>query len=436
MLPALAQLDCAVEVIADDVARTPPPAAAEGPRAGAVGHFIEFRDALTGSHGRGRRRAAAVSALASGAPLRDEHAESSPDGAVLLRVWTLPPSGASYALRVDGSASRRYFGCEREVPTAGPASRRVRVSLVPRARDVTVAVAVRRGSSARELSAAGLRWCGAAPVRPGRARGGGSPRALLGRAARDREPLVRPVARARARARSSLAASAPGHGLAALTLDVRSTERTVALTAGYEGHLMPSATIRVGAAWAPLGGGGVGVLASLDVLAGSSLHGQTCPLADTCVRPVMRLGAGNLPYARTTTLVGPGDAARRDGEVGGDLGVVEVGGGVTVVPAGTGDSLRFTLVASGVLGIRGDELLQGTETVLSPATTRFGAAAELYAAWRFLGPLLLHAGARLQGFPSFGGTGRRFSFLGDAPLAGDSASLLQVAVFAGIGVEP
>lgn len=436
MLPALAQLDCAVEVIADDVARTPPPAAAEGPRAGAVGHFIEFRDALTGEPlGAADVAPLAVSALASGGPLRDEHAEASPDGAVLLRVWTLPPTSASYALRVDGSASRRYFGCEREVPAAGPATRRVRVSLVPRARDVTVAVAVRRGSSARELSAEGLRAVELRPsaqsereveVRRGRCSGEqpatGSHWCVQSLAL---EPG--PV---------ELAASAPGYGLAALALDVRSTERTVALTAGYEGHLMPSATIRVGAAWAPLGGGDGGVLASLDVLAGSSLHGQTCPLADTCVRPVMRLGAGNLPYARATTLVGPGDAARRDGEVSGDLGVVEVGGGVTVVPAGTGDSLRFTLVASGVLGIRGAELLHGTETVLSPATTRFGAAAELYAAWRFFGPLLLHAGARLQGFPSFGGMGRRFSFLGDAPLAGDSASLLQVAVFAGIGVEP
>ena len=53
-----------------------------------------------------------------------------------------------------------------------------------------------------------------------------------------------------------------------------------------------------------------------------------------------------------------------------------------------------------------------------------------------LGPLAVHAGARLQGFPAFGPAGRRFSFLGDAPTTAESASLVQVAVFAGIGMEP
>lgn len=431
MLPALAQLDCVVEAVAAD----PAAPTQAGPRPASVDHYIEFRDALTGE----ALGAADVSALgvsaAAGAALPEERAESSPDGAVLRRVWTLPAAGDTYALRVDGGASRRYFGCERPLPAEGPAARRVRVSLVPRARDVAVTVDVRRGASARTISPAGLRAVELRPaasverdveVRRGRCSGelpaDGSHWCVQ---ALTLEPG--PV---------ELTASAPGYGLASLTLDGRSPARDVALTARYDGHFMPSATVRVAAAWAPLGGDGVGVLASIDVLAGSALHGQTCPLADTCVRPLMRLGAGNVPYRRTTTLVGPGAAAQRDGEVTGDLGVVEVGGGVTVVPAGTGDSLRFTVAASAVLGFRGDELLAGTRTVLSPATTRFGAAAELYAAWRLLGPLLLHAGARLQGFPGFGGTGRRFSFLGDAPLAGDSAPLVQVIVFAGIGVEP
>jgi hypothetical protein len=431
VLPALAQLDCVVEAVPFDAS----PPEVSGQRPTSIDHYIEFQDALTGEP----LTPADVSALSvsgvSGAALTEARAETSPDGLVLRRVWALPPAGDSYVVRVDGGASRRYFGCERPLPVMGATARRVRVSLVPRARDVVVTVAVRRGGSERSLSAAGLRAVelrAAAEVerdieiRRGRCSGEqpaeGSHWCVQ---ALTLEPG--PVA---------LSASAPGYGLASVTLDARSAARDVPLTARYDGHFMPSATLRVGAAWAPLGGSGVGVLASLDVLAGSALHGQTCPLAETCVRPVMRLGAGNVPYRRTTTLVGPGDLAQRDGEVTGDLGVVELGGGVTVVPAGTGDALRFTVAASAVLGFRGDELLAGTSTVLSPSTTRFGAAAELYAGWRFFGPLLLHAGARLQGFPGFGGTGRRFSFLGDAPLSGESASLLQVVVFAGIGVEP
>jgi len=428
---ALAQLDCAVEAVAADASPPPPP----GQRPPAVDHYLEFRDALTGDALGAADVSSLVVSAAAGAPLAEERAETSPDGAVLRRVWALPAAGDAYTVRVDGGASRRYFGCERPLPAAGPAARRVRVSLVPRARDVAVVVAVRRGGSARGISPAGLRAVELRPaasvereveVRRGRCSGERPPdgshwcvQALT------LEPG--PV---------ELTASAPGYGLATLTLDGRSSARDVTLTARYDGHFMPAATVRVAAVWAPLGGDGPGVLASIDVLAGSALHGQTCPLADTCVRPVMRLGAGNVPYRRTTTLVGPGAAAQRDGEVTGDLGVVEVGGGVTVVPAGTGDSLRFTVAATAVLGFRGEELLEGTRTVLSPATTRFGGAAELSVGWRFLGPLLLHAGARLQGFPGFGGTGRRFSFLGDAPLAGESASLLQVMVFAGVGVEP
>ena len=209
----------------------------------------------------------------------------------------------------------------------------------------------------------------------------------------------------------------------------------MALAARYDGHFMPAVTIRLGAAWAALNGGGVGVLGAVDVMPGSARDGQTCPLGETCVRPVLHLGAGDVPYARETVLVGPGTQRVSEGTVSGDLGLLEVGGGVTVVPAGTGDALRFSLMAAGVLGFRGEETLPTLRAPLSQATARFGASTELLGVYRIVGPLGVHLGARLQWFPGFADVGRRFSFLGDATRTGESASLLQVVVQAGLGVE-
>jgi hypothetical protein len=430
---ALTQLDCAMEVVAAEVA-APAPA---GQQSNAPEHYIEFQDALTGEAlGAADVASLSLSVLAP-TPRADMLAETSPDGTVLRRVWSFAPNVETYTLRVEGTASRRYFGCERSLPVAGARVRRVRVSLVPRARDVVVTVAIRRGSSRRELGPAALHVLELRPsaqaereveVRPGRCSGERPP---MGSHWCVQSLALEPGS-------VELTASVPGYGLASLSLDGRSTARTIALTATYDGHLLPSATIRVGPAWAPLGGGDVGVLAAFDVLAGNALQGQTCPLAETCVRPVMHLGAGTLPYSRTIEFLGPGDQVRPEGEVRGGLGLVEVGGGVTVVPAGTGDSFRVSFMVSGGLAFRGEESFsrEGSTYVLSPATTRFGVSTELHAAWRFLGPLVLYAGARLQGFPAFGGRGRRFSFLGDAPLANESASLLQAAIVAGLGVEP
>jgi len=428
VLPLIAQLDCAVESVAVETARS------DG-RPESLDHYLEFRDALTGEP-LGAADVAALTVHAVGdAPLRESLAESSPDGATLRRIWAPAAAGESYRLRVDGGASRRYFGCERSLPNVGPAVRRVRVSLVPRSRDVTVTVAVRRGSGTRALSPAGLR---AVELRPA--------------AEVEREVEVRrgrcsgedPVdgshwcvqALGEVPGPIDLSASTPGYGLVTLRIDARSAERTLAVIAAYEGHFIPTATLRIGASFAPLNGNGPGAFMSLDVLAPSALHGQTCPIADTCVRALVRLGAGYLPYRRVTTFVGPDGTAQPDRAVESNLGQVEVGGGVLVVPAGTGDALRLSLVGAAVLGFRGDERIADTPTAIAPETTRFGAAAELGAAWRFLGPLFAHAGARLQGFPGFGTSGRRFSFLGDAPFSGEATSLLQFAVFAGIGIEP
>ncbi len=428
MLPLIAQLDCAVESVAVETARS------DG-RPESLDHYLEFRDALTGEP-LGAADVAALTVHAVGdAPLRESLAESSPDGATLRRIWAPAAAGESYRLRVDGGASRRYFGCERSLPYLGPAVRRVRVSLVPRSRDVTVTVAVRRASGTRALPPAGLRAVELRPaaevereveVRRGRC-SGEDPVDGSHWCVQSLGEVPGPI---------DLSASTPGYGLVTLRVDARSAERTLAVTAAYEGHFIPTATLRIGASFAPLNGNGPGAFVSLDVLAPSALHGQTCPIADTCVRALARLGAGYVPFTRPTTFIRADGTAASDRAVEGDLAVVEVGGGVTVVPAGTGDTLRLSAVAAAVLGLRGEERVVDTTGTVSPATSRLGAAAEFSAAWRFLGPLFVHAGARLQGFPAFGTSGRRFSFLGDAPLSGEAASLLQFAVFAGIGIEP
>ncbi len=429
MLPVFAQLDCSIEMVAAD-------GAPSGARPAAIEHVIDFQDALTGEPlAAGDVAALAPRALAGGAALPAQASETSPDGAALRRVWPVPQGATEYTLRVDGDESRRYFGCARSFPVAGAASRRVRVSLVPRARDVTVDVEIRRGASARSLPDEGLRAvdlrAAAEFERDVEVHGG---RCSGERPERGSHWCVQ-VLTSEARA-LTLAARVPGYGVASLPFDPRSPARTVALTARYDGHFIPTTTLRVGAAFGVLGGDGAGALASAGVAPGSALHGRTCPLDDACVRPVVHAGFGSLPYAREALLLGPGEAAAVEGDVTGSLWLFEVGGGVTVVPPGTGDALRATALASALLGVRGDETSPVGAALLSPATTRLGLSADLSLAWRFAGPLQLFAGARLHWLPEFGGRGRQFTFLGDATVSSQTASLVQVVLQAGIGIEP
>lgn len=433
MVPLLAQLQCSIEMVAAPDDARPAAEPREGPRA--VEHLIDFQDALTGEP----LSAADVAtlspvALAGDAAVAPTETETSPDGTALRRAWTFAATG-SYTLRVDGAESRRYFGCERAFPVAGATARRVRVSLVPRIRDVALRVEVRRGSSARELPEDGLRAVELRPaaasereveVHAGRC-SGERPETGSHWCVRSLSASPRPFA---------LTASAPGYGLSEVTLDPSSTERTVVLVAAWQGHFMPATTVRAGAAFAAFNGDGVGALASVDVAPSAALHGRTCPLDDVCVRPLVHAGFGALPYARDTLLVGPGTASSSDGPVRGMLWVFEVGGGVTVVPPGTGDALRVTALASAALGARGDELAARSALVLSPATSRLGISSDLSLAWRFAGPLQLFAGARLHWFPEFGGAGRQFSFLGDATVSPQTASLMQFVLQAGVGIEP
>lgn len=432
MLPLLAQLECSIEMVAAaDEARAP---TAEAP--GVVDHLIDFQDALTGeSLGAADVSTLTPAALVGDTPVAPSAAESSPDGAALRRAWTLPAGATSYTLRVDGAEARRYFGCERAFPVAGAARRRVRVSLVPRARDVSLRVTVRRGSSERALPEEGLRAVELRPsadaereveVHAGRC-SGERPDAGSHWCVRSLASTSHPF---------SLAAATPGYGLSTLTFDPRSPERTIALVIAHEGHLMPATTVRVGAAFAPLNGDGPGAIGAIDVAPSSTLHGRTCPLDDVCVRPLVHTGFGALPYSRDTRLFGPGTANASDGSVAGTLWLFEVGGGVTVVPPGTGDALRVTALASALFGARDDEHTAVGAQLLSPATTRIGLSSDLLLAWRFAGPLQLFGGARVQWFPDFGGAGRQFSFLGDATVSSQSASLLQFVLQAGVGIEP
>ena len=432
MLPLLAQLECSIEMVAAaDEARAPATTAN-----GVVDHLIDFQDALTGEP----LGAADVStltpvALVGDSPLTPTAAESSPDGAALRRVWTLPPNVTSYTLRVDGAEARRYFGCERAFPVAGASHRRVRVSLVPRARDVSLRVAVRRGSSERALPDEGL---SAVELRPS-ADAEREVEVHAGRCSGERPEsgshwCVRSLATASHP--FALTAATPGYGLSTLQFDPRSPERTIALVVAHDGHLMPATTARVAVAFAPLNGDGVGAIGAIDVAPSSTLHGRTCPLDDVCVRPVAHTGFGALPYSRETKLFGPGTAVSSDDTVAGTLWLFEVGGGVTVVPPGTGDALRVTALASALFGARDDEHTIRGGMLVSPATTRLGLSSDLMLAWRFAGPLQLFAGARLHWFPDFGGAGRQFSFLGDATESSQSASLLQFVLQAGVGIEP
>lgn len=160
-------------------------------------------------------------------------------------------------------------------------------------------------------------------------------------------------------------------------------------------------------------------------------------MRDTCVRPVVHVAGGAVPYQRDINFIGPGTSVVADGTVRGLLAFGEVGGGVTVVPGGTNDRLRFTGSVSASLAWRGDEVHEGARALLlSPASARLGLGVDLRASYRFWGIFVLDAGLRSLFFPGFGSRGREFSYLGAAGASRDSASLLQIAALIGLGVEP
>jgi hypothetical protein len=428
----VAQLHCAIEVSA-----LPAESRAGATTAAGVEHVFEYADALTGE----ALAAGDVSALAptavarDGRPLAVAGAETSTDGTALRRFYTLPATG-EYTLRVDGADSLRYFGCSADFPVSGTVARRVRVALVPRARDVMVDVAVTRDGGRRGLPRSALALI---DVRPS--------------AAAEREAEVhrgtcsgeRPAhgsfwcvrSLAERPAPVGLAALVPGYGVATMTLDPTRTERTVVVTAEYEGHHLPTVVARVGVWAALLNGDGAGGYGAVEVVGGSSGHGQTCPIGDTCVRPVAHFSIGASPYQREHVLVGPLGRVTSEGTLGATLAWVEAGAGVTVFPRGTGDRLRATALASGVLGLRPDEYATApVEYQVSRASTCAGLSAEITAAWRVFNFVQVFAGARLLWFPSVGGRGRDFTYLGDARVSPETASLVQLGLHAGIGVEP
>jgi hypothetical protein len=433
MLSLLAQLDCSIEMVAVAPAEGTPTPPSQRPAA--IEHVIEFQNALSGES----LSVADVASLTpvasmSGDVLQAPVAERSADGVALRRAWVIAPTGETYTLRIDGNDSRNYFGCERTFPVAGTPSRAVRVALVPRTRDLSIDVAITRGAHTRPLTASGVR---AIELRPA-ASAEREVELHEGRCTGERPNegshwCVRTLAAAPTT--FALSVMTPGYGLTTVAVDPRAAERTIALTARYEGHFMPATTWRIGALVGALNGNGIGAFGSLDVLPSSTVHAETCPLAAFCVRPTVHVAGGSVPYARETVLVGPGATSTADTEVHGDLTFFEIGGGVTIVPPGMGDGLRASLVAAALLANRGDEFTNQNTLLLSSATARLGLSTELTAAWRFAGPLQLFAGARLHWVPSFGRLGRRFSFLGDAPVTTESAALLQVAVHGGLGLE-
>ena len=61
---------------------------------------------------------------------------------------------------------------------------------------------------------------------------------------------------------------------------------------------------------------------------------------------------------------------------------------------------------------------------------------DVLASVRFAGPWTVFAGLRAMWLPSVGSRGRQFSYLGAAPVSTESASLLQLGLLIGLGVDP
>lgn len=433
MFVPIAQLRCAIELVAT---HDPPPSAEVRP-ANAVEHEFEYVDALMGT-ALAEREILGLEPVAvgpDGAPLPVLDGSTSVEGNVVGRT-VLMPRGDTYGVRVDGAGSLRYFGCAAQLSARGAGVRRVRVSLVPRARDVALNVIVTRPDGQRVVPSHGLERMELRAdavsereleVHPGRCTGE--------RPDRGRSWCVRSLAAAPGH--MGLVLRVPGYGIARMPFMASAPERTVEVTARVEGHLLPTAVPRVSGLVGIVNGAGVGGLASLDVVPALRSLAATCPMGDTCFRPVLHVAAGALPYERNINFIGPGASVVADGTVSGVLAFGEVGGGVTLVPAGTGDRLRLTGTVSAALGWRGNEVYpDASALLLSPEAARMGVSFDVRVGYRFAGIFVVDAGLRAMVFPAFGSRGRQFSYLGAAGASTEAASLLQVAALIGLGVEP
>lgn len=436
MLLLAAQLRCAIELVPTTDPQPRPVAPVEESLRANLGteHVFDFVDALSGERlSPGDVGALIPVAYGASDPLPTRVREDDEAGAPLRRFITLPSEG-TYTLRVDGLGSRRYFGCEAQLPAAGTEARQVRVTLVPRARDVSLAVQVERSGTVREITAAGLREV---DLRPD-ARSEREAEVFRGTCAGENPPRGSHwcvVSLSAEPGVVGLAARAPSFGLAATSFSSTDPARSVPVTARYPGHVLGSVSLRAGATASFLQYGGVGVVLAVDVPTRSGRTGETCPLADTCIRAVGHLGVSVGSYSRETELVGPTTQVVSDGAVAASLALLELGGGVTVVPGGTGDRLRLTALFSGVLGARGDERT-ANGALLSGSVARLGLLGDLLVGVRFAGPWTVFAGLRALWIPAVGPRGRVFSYLGEAPVSPETASLMQLGALFGVGVEP
>nr|MBK7069169.1 hypothetical protein [Deltaproteobacteria bacterium] len=432
MLVLLAQLHCAIELVpATDP--LPRPVAAVSASAGTE-HVFDYVDALSGERlSPGDVGALIPVAYGPAGALPTRVREDDEAGAPIRRFITLPPSG-EYTVRVDGLGSRRYFGCEARLPAAGDGPRQVRITLLPRARDVSLSVEVERGDTRRELTPMGLRQVELrADARSERelevARGTcsgqhpprGSHWCVLSLAANP--------------GTIGLTARTPDFGLAPMFVSMTDPARSIDVHARYPGHLLGTVSLRVGALLGVLHGDSPGAVVAIDVPTRSETTGDTCPLGDTCIRGLVHLGATYGSYRRETELVGPTTRVTPDGDTRASYGLLEAGAGVTVAPGGTGDRLRLTGILSGVLAARTEER-RSNNALLSEASSRLGLMGDVLASVRFAGPWTVFAGLRALWLPSVGSRGRQFSYLGSAPISSESASLLQLGVLLGLGVDP
>lgn len=431
-----AQLRCAIELVPAGDPMPRPVAPMEESERARLGteHVFDFLDALTGERlSPGDVGALLPVAYGADGPLPTRAREDDEAGAPLRRFVELPRDG-SYTLRVDGLGSRRYFGCEAQLPAAGEGARLVRITLLPRARDVSLSVHVERGDTRRALTDLGLRevelradarserevevfrgtCAGESPAR-------GSHWCVISLAA---EPGV-----------VGLSARTPDFGLASLSASVTDPARSIAVEARYPGHVLGSLSLRAGVTVGLLQAGGVGAMVALDVPTLGRRAGETCPWGDTCVRGLLHVGAAYGAYVRETELTGPTTQVTADGETSATFGMFELGGGVTVVPSGTGDRLRLTGLLAGAVVARGEER-RADGSLLSEAVARPALLGDVLASLRFAGPWTVFAGLRTLWVPGVGPRGRQFSYLGAAPVSTETASLVQLGVLVGVGVEP
>ncbi|MBI5514100.1 MAG: hypothetical protein HY909_10055 [Deltaproteobacteria bacterium] len=430
MLPVLAQLQCAIDQV-----ELPAEERALGPPAVGVEHVLRFQNALTGEALTPGEVGGLVPSLlgADYAPIAAAgELQTDPGRTRYRRAWALPPRG-TYRVRVEGSG--RYTGCERTFPAEGAPRRALVVSLVPRARDVVVRAVVSRGDGEATFPDGGYAGLELRPdaqaerdvvVHRGTCAGEGR--------ASGRDWCVRFLAGEPGP--TAFVVRAPGFGLARVTLDPNGAERTLLAEPRWEGHIHPNALLRVSAGFGVVNAEGLNLLAAIDAVAPSSVTGRTCPLANTCLRPVVHVGVGLTPYRRETELLGPGPTPTLDSTTSGVLGGFEVGAGLLVLPPGTGDRFRASVTVSGLLASRGDERDAARMNVLlSPATTVLGGVGEVLLGVRLFGGIALQTAARVLFVPVVGSRGRQFSYLGDASVSTQTSSLVHLSLQFGLGVE-